>query len=99
MSYQRTDPGAPSDLADDSPNRNSEFVKPHPYKTGINITTKAGKHCRSCGWQFDLKLEKCPDCGNSYLIEKWLKAGPVAQCPNAECKHKQDAPQPVETVA
>jgi DNA topoisomerase-1 len=43
--------------------------------------------------------EKCPDCGSSYLIEKWLKAGPVAQCPNAECKHKhpieQPTPQPV----
>ncbi len=32
--------------------------------------------------------EKCPDCGSSYLIEKFLKAGPVAQCPNAECKYK-----------
>jgi len=42
--------------------------------------------------------EKCPDCGSPYLIEKWLKAGPVAQCPNAECKHKhpieQTQPQP-----
>jgi DNA topoisomerase-1 len=32
--------------------------------------------------------EKCPECGSSYLIEKWLKAGPVAQCPNVECKYK-----------
>ena len=32
--------------------------------------------------------ETCPECGSSYLIEKWLKAGPVAQCPNAECKYK-----------
>jgi DNA topoisomerase I len=38
--------------------------------------------------------EKCPDCGSPYLIEKWLKAGPVAQCPNAECKHKH----PIEQV-
>ena len=22
--------------------------------------------------------EKCPECGNPYLVEKWLKAGPVA---------------------
>ncbi len=43
--------------------------------------------------------EKCPECGGSYLIEKWLKAGPVWQCPNAECKHKQDAPQPAEVLA
>jgi len=40
--------------------------------------------------------EKCPDCGSSYLIEKWLKAGPVAQCPNGECKYKKPLPQPVE---
>ena len=37
--------------------------------------------------------EKCPDCGGPYLIEKWLKAGPVAQCPNAECKFKRPAPE------
>ena len=41
--------------------------------------------------------EKCPECGSPYMIEKWLKAGTVWQCPNAECKHKQPAPQPVET--
>ncbi|MBV9083517.1 MAG: type I DNA topoisomerase [Acidobacteriaceae bacterium] len=39
--------------------------------------------------------EKCPECGSSYLIEKWLKAGPVAQCPNGECKYKH----PLEVVA
>ena len=39
--------------------------------------------------------EKCPECGSSYLIEKYLKAGPVAQCPNAECKYKH----PLEAVA
>ena len=42
--------------------------------------------------------EKCPECGSPYMVEKWLKAGPVWQCPNAECKHKQDAPQPVEAL-
>jgi len=26
--------------------------------------------------------------GSSYLVEKWLKAGGVAQCPNGECKYK-----------
>jgi DNA topoisomerase-1 len=41
--------------------------------------------------------EKCPDCGGSYLIEKFLKAGPVAQCPNPECKHKH-ALEPVVAV-
>jgi DNA topoisomerase-1 len=39
--------------------------------------------------------EKCPECGNSYLIEKYLKSGPVAQCPNNECKYKH----PLEVVA
>jgi DNA topoisomerase I len=33
--------------------------------------------------------EKCPECGGPYMVEKWLKAGPVLQCPNADCKHKQ----------
>jgi DNA topoisomerase-1 len=42
--------------------------------------------------------EKCPECGSPYMVEKWLKAGPVWQCPNADCKHKQDAPQPAEAV-
>jgi len=41
--------------------------------------------------------EKCPECGSPYMIEKWLKAGTFWQCPNAECKHKQPAPQPVES--
>jgi DNA topoisomerase-1 len=39
--------------------------------------------------------EKCPECGSPYMVEKWLKAGPVWQCPNNDCKHKQPAPQPV----
>jgi DNA topoisomerase-1 len=43
--------------------------------------------------------EQCPNCSNPYLIEKWLKAGPVAQCPNPECKYKKDLPQPVEALA
>jgi DNA topoisomerase-1 len=42
--------------------------------------------------------EKCPECGSSYLLEKWLKAGPVAQCPNAECKYKRPLQQPVEAT-
>ena len=42
--------------------------------------------------------EKCTECGSPYMIEKWLKAGTFWQCPNAECKHKVPAPQPVEAV-
>ncbi len=41
--------------------------------------------------------EKCPDCSGSYLVEKFLKAGPILQCPNPECKYKRELP-PVETV-
>jgi len=48
--------------------------------------------------------EPCPQCGGSYLVEKWLKAGPVAQCPNNECKFKRPLEvtpegQPVEAPA
>jgi DNA topoisomerase I len=35
----------------------------------------------------------CPDCANPYLIEKFLKAGAFAQCPNAECKFKEPLPE------
>jgi DNA topoisomerase-1 len=44
--------------------------------------------CDFVAWGKPLN-EKCPECGSPYLIEKWLKAGPVAQCPNAECKFKK----------
>ena len=43
--------------------------------------------------------EQCPNCSNPYLIEKWLKAGPVAQCPNPECKYKRDLPKPAPEEA
>jgi DNA topoisomerase-1 len=49
--------------------------------------------CDFVAWGKPMK-ETCPDCGSPYLIEKWLKAGPVAQCPNAECKHKHPIEQP-----
>ncbi|MGA2591345.1 MAG: type I DNA topoisomerase [Bryobacteraceae bacterium] len=42
--------------------------------------------------------EKCPECGSPYMLEKWLKAGPVLQCPNAECKHKQPMLVPAEAL-
>ncbi|HEX4773012.1 MAG TPA: type I DNA topoisomerase [Bryobacteraceae bacterium] len=41
--------------------------------------------------------EKCPECGSSYLIEKYLKTGPVAQCPNQECKYKHPLEAPEAT--
>jgi DNA topoisomerase-1 len=40
--------------------------------------------------------EKCPSCGSEYLVEKFLKAGPVAACPNKECDYERAAePAPV----
>ncbi len=34
--------------------------------------------------------EKCPECGSPYLVEKNLKSGHFAQCPNKECKFKRE---------
>jgi DNA topoisomerase I len=35
--------------------------------------------------------EKCPSCGNEYLVEKILKAGQVIACPNKECEYERAA--------
>jgi DNA topoisomerase I len=45
--------------------------------------------CKFVAWSRPL-AESCPRCGSPYLLEKWLKSGHVAQCPNAECKYKHD---------
>ncbi|MFZ0318731.1 MAG: type I DNA topoisomerase [Candidatus Sulfotelmatobacter sp.] len=37
--------------------------------------------------------EKCPACGSEYLVEKFLKAGPVIACPNKECDYERAAPE------
>ncbi len=36
--------------------------------------------------------EKCPDCGNAFLVEKNLKSGPVIACPNKECDYERSMP-------
>jgi DNA topoisomerase-1 len=36
--------------------------------------------------------ESCPSCGNAYLVEKFLKDGPVIACPNKECDYEREAP-------
>ena len=36
--------------------------------------------------------EKCPSCGNDFLVEKFLKSGPVIACPNKECEYERPAP-------
>ncbi|HEV3200463.1 MAG TPA: type I DNA topoisomerase [Bryobacteraceae bacterium] len=53
--------------------------------------------CKFVAWGKPV-AEKCPECGSPYMLEKWLKAGAVWQCPNDECKHKEPVPQP-EAVA
>jgi DNA topoisomerase I len=42
--------------------------------------------------------EKCPACGNEYLVEKFLKAGPVIACPNKECEFERAIPAEAATV-
>jgi DNA topoisomerase-1 len=54
--------------------------------------------CKFVAWGKPV-AEKCPKCGSPYLVEKWLKAGGFWQCPNAACKYKQPAPEPVEALA
>jgi DNA topoisomerase-1 len=36
--------------------------------------------------------EKCPSCGSEYLVEKYLKSGPVIACPNKECDYERPNP-------
>ncbi|GAC1433640.1 MAG: type I DNA topoisomerase [Terriglobales bacterium] len=40
--------------------------------------------------------EKCPCCGGEFLVEKFLKSGPVIACPNKECEYERAVePAPV----
>jgi DNA topoisomerase-1 len=54
--------------------------------------------CDFVAWGRPLQ-EKCPECGSPYMIEKYLKAGAFAQCPNAECKYKHPIEAPAEAPA
>jgi DNA topoisomerase-1 len=42
--------------------------------------------------------EKCPACGSEYLVEKFLKAGPVVACPNKECDFERPGEPPQESA-
>jgi DNA topoisomerase I len=72
----------------------------------VERRSKRGKTFFGCHRYPDCKFvawgkpvgEKCPKCGSPYMVEKWLKAGTFWQCPNAECKHKQPAPQTDEAL-
>ena len=55
----------------------------------IERRSKKGKTFYGCNRYPDCEFvawgkpvpEKCPECGSPYMVEKWLKAGPVLQCP------------------
>jgi DNA topoisomerase-1 len=73
----------------------------------IETRSKKGKTFYGCNRYPECKFvswgkpvaEKCPECGSPYMVEKWLKAGPILQCPNPDCKHKQPLPEPVPAPA
>ena len=62
------------------------------WKRGTFYGCNRWPECNFVAWGKPID-EKCSQCGNPYMIEKWLKAGPVWQCPNPECKYKHDAPE------
>ena len=33
--------------------------------------------------------ERCPKCGKEFLVEKYLKSGPVVACPDKECDYER----------
>ncbi len=43
--------------------------------------------------------EKCPSCGSEYLVQKFLKDGPVIACPNKECDYERAAPEVAATTS
>jgi len=43
--------------------------------------------------------EKCLSCGGEYLVEKFLKDGPVISCPNKECEYERPAPELVASTS
>jgi DNA topoisomerase-1 len=43
--------------------------------------------------------EKCRSCGNEFLVEKYLKSGPVIACPNKECDYERPNENPAPPPA
>ena len=67
---------------------------------------RLGLKTRVNGWPKPSKTwharfaEKCPNCESAYLIEKYLKSGAWAQCPNyKECKFKRELEPAVAATA
>jgi DNA topoisomerase-1 len=84
-------------------------VKCPTCKTGelIERRSKRGKTFYGCNrypkcdfvaWAKPMS-EPCPQCGSPFLVEKTLKSGHFAECPNKECKYKRELPPVVEDAA
>ncbi|MDR3718672.1 MAG: type I DNA topoisomerase [Bryobacteraceae bacterium] len=52
--------------------------------------------CDFVAWSKPI-AEHCPNCESTYLLEKFLKSGHFAECPNKECKYRKEL-EPVEAV-
>lgn len=78
--------------------KSGEIVERRSKRGRIFYGCNRYPECTFVAWGKPLE-EQCPECGSSYLIEKWLKSGPVAQCPNADCKYKRPLPAPEKVGA
>jgi DNA topoisomerase-1 len=54
--------------------------------------------CDFVAWSKPI-AEPCPDCGSTYLLEKFLKSGHFAECPNKECKYRKELEPVAEAKA
>jgi len=45
--------------------------------------------CNFVAWARPV-AEKCPNCGGSYMVERYFEAGAFLQCPDAECKYQRE---------
>ncbi len=53
--------------------------------------------CDFVAWSKPI-AEHCPNCESTYLLEKFLKSGHFAECPNKECKYRKEL-EPVELAS
>jgi DNA topoisomerase I len=53
--------------------------------------------CDFVAWSKPI-AEHCPNCESTYLLEKFLKSGHFAECPNKECKFRKEL-EPVELAS
>lgn len=72
------------------PNCNEGEISQRRSKTGKTFYgCTRYPECDFVAWAKPID-EKCPECGSPYLVEKNLKSGHFAQCPNKECKFKRE---------